>query len=531
MTVLDHSAERDASIPVRTPEAARGPSDPVAAAVRLRPPERRGVEERFTATDPKRSLDLARFPRVATLLRSRRFQFLLILPNQLIFWLVIFIGVFGTKNPVLNFGTAITWFVWFCLVFVLMVVVGRGWCAMCPFGGFAEWIQRRALWQRAQRFLGLGRKVPPQVAQYGLLLSVASFLGLTYIEEYFNIAGPGSPIATSLMVLGIVTTALAFFLVFERRSFCRYVCPLSAIIGTVGAMGTVAGFRTRDRERCLSCETKDCMRGGEQGYGCPWYTWPGSADSNLTCGLCSECYKSCPSDNIGLYLQPPMTSVVAPPKRRPDVAWGIAILLGLVLFQQVNALNWYPSFDGWLNRNLHYPGYPNPVDYIGIIAVAAAALAGIAFVASRLFVRKQSVPPAAGQDFMSRTSRFRTLFLPFTYGLIPVVGADYFARQLPKFFRHATAVVPAVGHLFGHGSATSRLATFSILHTPGIVNAQLVVVALGTLGAVFVSWRISGRDLAPVSQHPMAVRVATSTFVLALGFTIALLYVLMHGAN
>jgi hypothetical protein len=103
-----------------------------------------------------------------------------------------------------------------------------------------------------------------------------TFLLLTWIEELFNIAGPGAPAGTSWMVVGIVSSARVFFLVFERRTFCRYICPLSTLIGTVGSMGSVVGFRTRDREVCLSCQTKDCMRGGEKGYGCSWYTWPGS---------------------------------------------------------------------------------------------------------------------------------------------------------------------------------------------------------------------------------------------------------------
>jgi len=194
-------------------------ADPVAVAVHLRPAHRRGMDEHFAPTDPTRSLDVAKHPMVARLLRNRRFQFLLILPNQIVFWAVILLGLLGTVVPGLNFGTAITWYLWFCLVFVMMVVVGRAWCVMCPFGGFGEWIQRRALWQRTQKALGLGRKLPEPIAQYGFLISVGSFLLLTWIEETFNIAGPGAPHATSWMVVGIVASALVFFLAFERRTF------------------------------------------------------------------------------------------------------------------------------------------------------------------------------------------------------------------------------------------------------------------------------------------------------------------------
>ncbi len=515
----------------RSVEPAAPRTDPVAVAVRLRPRQQQGIEQRFAPSDPPRSWDLARNPRVARLLRNRKFQFLLILPNQIIFWLVIFVGLLGSVVPGLNFGTAITWYVWFCLVFVMMVVVGRAWCVMCPFGGFGEWVQRRAFWKRAQHRLGLGKTLPEPVARYGFLLSVVSFLILTWIEEFFNIAGPGNPAATSLMVLGIVTSALTFFLLFDRRTFCRYICPLSAVIGTVGGIGSVAGFRTRDREVCLSCNTKDCMRGGDSGYGCPWYTWPGSADSNLACGLCSECYKSCPSDNIGLYVQKPLTSLVAPTRRRPDVAWAIAVLWGLVVFQQFNALNIYASIDSWLNRVMHFPQYPNPVDYLGIIALVALATAGLAKVIEVALARRDLALSSSGRTFLERWSRFRAFFLPLMYGIVPVVGADYFARQLPKFLIHAPRVVPAVGHLFGLASTSSALYHTSIATGSRVVAVQLVVMSIGTVAAMWTSWRISGRELAPIARRPLVARLSAVGLAVGFGTLACILYVAMHAAQ
>ena len=73
-------------------------ADPVRKAVHLRRPERAGLAERFAASDPSPGLDLTRNPRVARLVRNRKFQFLLILPNQIVFWTVIFVGLFGTAR-------------------------------------------------------------------------------------------------------------------------------------------------------------------------------------------------------------------------------------------------------------------------------------------------------------------------------------------------------------------------------------------------------------------------------------------------
>lgn len=519
-------------VPVRLGSKSQDVEDgPLTAAIHLRPPEIADVEGRFARSDPPAGWDVARNPRVARILADRRFQFLLILPNQIIFWSVIFIGLLGTADPGLNFGTAITWYVWFCLVFVLMVVIGRAWCSMCPFGGFAEWVQRRTFFRRTQKALGLGLKFPPSLARFGFVLPVASFLLLTWLEEYFNIAGPGDPAATSWMVVGIVASALIFFLVFERRTFCRYICPLTSLIGSVGAMGSVAGFRTRDRSVCMSCKTKDCMRGGENGYGCPWYTWPGSAESNLSCGLCSECYKACPQDNVGLFLQKPLTSVIAPQRRRVDVAWGIAGLWGLVLYQQFNATNVFTDVDNWLNSAMGFSRYPNPVDYLGLIAVGTALLVAVTWLIGRVFGVATQVYDRAG-GFLDRQSRFRSYFAPLAYGIIPVVGADYFARQLPKFFQHAPRVLPALGHLAGVGSTRSRLYSASILSANGsIVLAQVLVIVAGTLAALWTTWSITGRELIPISRGRVGLRVATTGLVLCCGAAAAVLYVLMHAAD
>lgn len=502
--------------------------DPVSVAIRLRAPQKSGVKEHFSATDPKK--EVSKNSLASKILHDRKYQFLLILPNQIIFWLVIVSGIAGTVVPGLNFATAITWYVWFCIVFVLIAVIGRAWCAMCPFGGFAEWIQRRTLWKRLQGSIGLQLHYPQKLATYGLLSSAATFVLLTYIEEFFNIAGPGTPRDTSFMVIGIVTAALLSFLVFERRTFCRYLCPLSSVIGTLGAVGSAAGFRTKDRDTCLSCNTKDCMRGGEAGYGCPWYTWPGSADSNLYCGLCSECYKACPSDNVGLFAQKPLTSVVAPSRRRADISWVVAILMGLVLYQQINALGWYNTLDNWLNAHTYFPHYPNPVDYFGFIGIFALGIAGLLGLGSKLVPLKVHESPFGKRTFLTKASSFRNWFVPGVYALIPVVATDYFARQLPKFFKHSPRLIPSIIYPFG-GRANS-LYNLHLLTNPEIVMVQIAVVIVGGIGSLYSAYKIANRDFEPVDSTK---KTLASAYLIAVTILLTVimagLYIPMHAAS
>lgn len=527
---------RSANLATAPPPVDRPEADTVgsSSARRLPAPQRGGMAAHFAPTDAR--VDLLRLPVVGPKLeraaKSRRFQFALILPNQIVFWLVIITGVVGVALPNQNFATVITWYLWFCVVFVMMVGVGRAWCVMCPFGGAAEWVQRRSFWQRRVATIGLHRSWPESWSRYGLLPSLGLFVALTWTEEFLNIAGPGRPLFTGLLVLFIIALAVGTFLVFDRRTFCRYLCPLSCLVGSAGSTGMVAGMRTRDRDVCLTCTTKDCMRGSERGYPCPWYEWPGSATSNLMCGLCTECVKNCPHDNVGIFVQRPLTSVIAPLRRRMDLAIAAVVLFGLVLFQQLNALPFYAPLDDTVNGFTHFPSYPNPIDYFGIIAAIVGAFVLYVWVLRAVFARRASPGTAAS----AAASRFSDWFRPLAYSLIPLMAVDYLARQLPKFWLNVPKLVSTVSDPFGagwnlFGTAHASVANAQILSTDNVVLSQIALVALGTAAAVYAAVRIARRDLGTHTNRPRTLLAVTGGVWLLAGAGMAILYVVMGAAT
>ena len=494
------------------------PVDAPLAAPRIRPHQKEGAVEHFADSDS--GLDLTRLPVVGRILNSglkrRYFQFSIILPSQILFWLVVFTGIFGIVEPTQNFATAITWYVWFALMFPLTLIVGRAWCVTCPFGGFGEWIQRKTFWSRKQKSLGLGWKMPKPLAEYGLVMSAGAFIAMTYLEEFFNIAGPGPTYLTSIMILGIISFSAITFVLFERRTFCRYLCPLSSLIGSAGSTGMIAGFRPKERDKCLNCQTKDCIRGGEKGYGCPWYTYPASADTNSYCGLCSECYKACPYDNVGLYAQKPLTSVVAP-KKRIGMAWVVAALFGLVIFQQWNALGVYATVDGWLNTATHFPGYPNLIDYLGSIVAVTAIFAGLAFFLSKSIGLKTRV----GQSF-------KNWFAPLMYGFIPLMGADFLARVMPKFLNNAPKAVASIASAFGQHVGWADL---NILPNDWVIRLQYILVAVGAVGTLYAISRIARKDLKPLTEHASLARWIPTIFAVFVTAGLIALFFFIKGAE
>ncbi len=537
-----------------------------------------------------RVIDVTRAPLLgglaSRLLRWRAFQFIVILPNEILFWLVISTGLIGGvllhqshvsttvhfgaasssglglpfgaggavthaaargaathaatgggwlfNTPLVdtwsrpNFSTAITWWLWWSLVWLLMAVVGRGWCLVCPFGGAAEWVQRLSLWRRRQRSIGLGLRWPRALVKLGVLPAVVAFIVLTWVEEYYNISVSGDPFTTGLLVGIIVLLALGMHLVFERRTFCTYLCPLTAVFAPLGATGVVAGFRARDPERCYTCPTKDCMRGGEKGYECAWYEWPATASSNASCGLCTECFKACPYANVGLFVQPPLTSVVAPGKRRYDIALAAVAVLGAIVFMTINALPIYTSIDAKLNAWLSFPHYPDPIDYFGTIAAVVAGFAALAWL-----VRIAARPRTGSRAGLS-------WFTPLAYAVIPLATADLLANRAPTLLFYAPRMIQVISDPFGRGwnlfgtahlaVARSHLVGFDFQGRSGSALAvQIGIVALGAAATLWSTHRIFSKELRPASGRPLWGELAALGAMAGCAALIAWSYMLLGG--
>jgi hypothetical protein len=69
-------------------------------------------------------------------------------------------------------------------------------------------------------------------------------------------------------------------------------------------MASVTELRAIDLEVCKTHKDKSCLTGGPGGWACPWNQYLGDMDRNNYCGLCTECIKSCPKDNVGVFIRP-----------------------------------------------------------------------------------------------------------------------------------------------------------------------------------------------------------------------------------
>ena len=277
--------------------------------------------------------DLTRFPFIKSLLKNRWPQLLIWFVMLAGFIFAIQAGLFGTAVGNRNFGIVFVWIAWWAiLILVAVPFFGRGWCAVCPIPLPGEWLQRGAIIsppERKPRWFNL--RWPNKLRNIWLQNLTFTLVAL------FSSVILTTPKVTAIVLAAMFFLAIGMSLVFERRTFCRYICPVGGFIGLY-AQAAPLEVRVKDKQVCLTCKDKPCyngttveLRGSSQaGYGCPWDVFPGGLTKNTYCGLCMECLRTCPYDNIAVNARP-FSADLAKPSTRMDEAFKAFIMLGAAM--------------------------------------------------------------------------------------------------------------------------------------------------------------------------------------------------------
>lgn len=439
-------------------------------------------------------------------------HFLIILPSLIVFYIVMAVGLVGYQGldsaslSLVNFAPDISWLFWFPLLWILTWLAnGRAWCMTCPFSGQAEWVHRMHPWKKLSKKLGKNIRWPVRYST--ILYSAVGFVVLTWMEEFYGIGGPGVPALTSVVLIYIAALELGISLLFQERTFCRTICPLSAPLAVNTMISPLGTFESVSHEKCSSCTTKDCMKGNNGSHGCPWFASPGSRETSPFCGLAGDCYRSCPHDNIDWRVRRfPWIDGLYVLRKRVDVAASVLLLLGVVIFQFVNALPMYSYLDGILNgvtgwstvagmltpglSNFGYStnGYPNPLDYTLI-----------------------SLAPLLVTYGLTKGSKLG--FVSVSYSLVPLFAAGILARNIPKFFGGAPLILNEILNPFGSPSVNLH-STFwgSVLYYLGgdpssataewwVMPIMEGILAFGTYLSVRASLGLSRQDDVPLKYY------------------------------
>jgi len=256
----------------------------------------------------KRINILEKFPWIKKLVMRRSFQFWFLVLNFIVFYLFILSSLWGSPVGNRNIAIVFVWILWwFVLKAIIVPLGGRLWCLMCPLPAPAEWLSRKRLtavkyfkkpFRRLHhRYLGFQRDWPKKLRniwlQNILFLALISF-GMILITR---------PLATALVFIIILAGTLLLALIFRHRVFCLYLCPVGGFLGTY-SMASMTEVRAIDPKVCIKHKDKSCLTGGTGGWACSWNQYVGNMSRNNYCGLCTECIKSCPKDNVGIFVRP-----------------------------------------------------------------------------------------------------------------------------------------------------------------------------------------------------------------------------------
>ena len=267
-------------------------------------------------------IEITRNPFIKAALKSRYPQLAVFIIMLVGYIFAILAGLVGTPVGSHNFSIVFVWIAWWAiLILVAVPFFGRGWCAVCPIPLPGEWLQRGAVLAPPEKKpKWLNRRWPR--ALRNIWLQNFSFLLLALFSSVLLT----TPNITGIVLAAMLFAALGLSIVFERRSFCRYLCPVGGFIGLYSQTAPIE-LRIKDKQVCAACEGKPCYNGSAEGYGCPWDVFPGGLTKNSYCGLCMECIRTCPHNNIAVNARS-FSADLAKPTARMDEAFKAFIMLG-----------------------------------------------------------------------------------------------------------------------------------------------------------------------------------------------------------
>jgi len=108
-----------------------------------------------------------------------------------------------------------------------------------------------------------------------------------------------------MLLLVLMLAAIAFCVVYQRESWCRYTCPLGGL-GAGYAAGSMIQVHANPSVCATQCTTHECFKGAEALPGCSVFHHPMYARDRQFCKLCLACLRSCPHGSARLYLRPPL---------------------------------------------------------------------------------------------------------------------------------------------------------------------------------------------------------------------------------
>lgn len=431
--------------------------------------------------------DLLQLPLIGDFLRWRHSRMALQSITLIIALAMILHGLFGPDMAPRNLSTLFTWVHYRGILVLILLVAGNFFCMACPF------MLPREL---ARRFTKPVRNWPRPLRNKWL--SIGLFVLILFSYEYFDLWG--SPWWTAWLIIGYFSAALLVDTFFKKASFCKYVCP----IGQFNFISsTVSPFEVQvaDPDTCLTCETKDCIKGTRDPEdhdkvvqrGCELALFQPNKVGNMDCTFCMDCVHACPHDNVAVSTKVPGSELWEKTRRsgigrfenRNDLSVLALIFTFGALLNAFGMVSPVYAFQSWL------AGVLNTTSELPVLATLFfLMLVAEPVVLLGLAAYSTSKWTATNEKLLPIIMRYAYALVPFGFGLWVAHYSFHFLTGIWTFIPVIQSTVADWGMPI-FGEPLWRLSGMQ----PGLVYPlELGFLGLGLLGSLLVTYRISFRE-------------------------------------
>lgn len=401
------------------------------------------------------------------------------------------------QNRQENFALNIFWAWWWPLVLIGFPFVGRIWCAFCPFMIYGEITQKLSLYLFPRQL----KKWPRQTAEkWGGWFLFGLFALILLWEELWDL--PNTAYLSAWLLLIITAGAMICSAIFERRLWCRYLCPIGGMNGMFAKL-SMTELRAQQGTCSAECTTYQCYKGGPQKGegmatgGCPLYSHPAQMEDNRDCVLCMTCLKACPHRSVEFNLRPPGIELWT--SHRPR-SYEVALLF---LLLNVVFLHHLPEIESRLNLDLHLTQFTSH----GIVAIAVLFLPVLLPLLAHGSMKALAM---AKNNFKAHP------FIQLAYGYLPLVLAGNLAHYLRLGLSEGGKILPVTMATFGLNGGNLPIL---VAHPAVIAFLQGTSLIFGALLSILLTQQISRQPFKFLfPQHLVTVVLAVAMWQVVVGF-------------
>lgn len=386
-----------------------------------------------------------------------------------IFALVIVTLFVGPQTRDRNIALNLFWAWWWPVILLVFPFLGRIWCSVCPFMIYGEVLQKLSLRVFPRQLKRWPRK---EAERWGGWFLFGLFALILLWEELWNLEN--TAYLSACLLLLITAGAIIFSQIFERRFWCRYLCPIGGMNGLFAKLA-MTELRAQQGTCSAECTTYQCYKGGpakgegQATLGCPLYSHPAQLEDNRDCVLCMTCLKACPHRSVEVNLRPPGIELWTTHTPRLYEVALLFLLLNAVFLHRL------PAVVDHANLSLDMRN-------LGVHAGIAIALLSLP---TLLPLTAQVCLHAIHTFWQTRKPR---PFVELAYGYLPLVLMATLAYYLQLSLTEAGRVLPVTAATIGLSGGS--LPVF-VAHPAVVAFLQGTSLVLGALLAIVLTQKIA----------------------------------------